>query len=864
MAEEISVVTPPSIERSGRMMVRNRVYKTFPRSGYEYSSSGPQKHEGASEPSTPSTASSESKAAASTDDLACLCSPATMREKANRVNITMTHYAKNSTAAPHVVRMEDEDRMAENDVPFDQASDAAARDASTTSAFVAPTGVMQNLGPSLVAEEGMTTARQQVGSPLRNTHLSDFDDSKLSPVSTRFESIWLSSPEQSPDRTPIVKTTVTTAPTKMSSSQPFTKKHMPKKDELDETEGRFTMAPPRFSDPQPWTGSLSHVPPTVPNRASQSLHAPPTRPLKTPSPIPPSQQRQTGVVSKSHRSEPASRPDNLRKPPAQQYEDDMATAGHSETVAHTQRYRLQHQDEYQEENEPNDEIRLSSKDEDTLFDFDGNNYSKVVTLNDKNVKVTHKIRRRTRQRRENPVTETDDDTSVENYGTATIPATSLQERTHQAWKSRQKKSSSLRSSSKQDPSQPKAAVSFGKQNTVHHFQPSAHEEYEKRRQEEEDASVDRSLNSEYTKTLESEVEDMIKDILFIGTSDKSKPGRRKYKDRPEVRRRLRQAQQEQLALEAKNAKYESNTDTIESTIEDESTLPSVDPHPAPKVVVDRRSAQQTKKTVQENLRHAALNDSGDSLLSSQAPTRSTIYSDERSSVISASSVDSATVETLQTAETLQSAKDGDPDPFAAVLGFVEGGLSAVTLALGYAFAETDKKPEKLRGREKSIENANDTAQSSGDRYNVFESCLGGGTAIEGGGSELNRPVSSGIVDKLSQDIWQNHVVKKSFSNPSIFMDGTSLSDSVGGSAEVNRQLEALNKDSKVSVLALHAAHSVHKLQGVEYDESIPIDMSKDLKVCPVNLKLPLGIIFVENDGKISFSNALSSVYISFV
>ncbi|KAL3908873.1 MAG: hypothetical protein SGILL_008316 [Bacillariaceae sp.] len=754
--------------------------------------------------------------------------------------------------------MTHEDRMAGNDIPFDQASDAAAREsASATSAFVSPAALRRNR----LAAQGMLSKQQQqqhVSSPMRNPRLSDFDDSNLSPVSTRFESIWLSSPEQTPDRP--VKTTV-----KTSSQQPFIKKHLPKKDELDETEGRFTMAQPRFSDPQPWTGSLS---------ASQP---PTTRALKVPSQRTPAASKSSTNQNSSRQAERTVKPpavqqyassaaaDSLRKPVVHQYEHDMAPAAATVVTtrsSHTATTRTAAQQRYSLQGEDND-THLRSKDEDTLFDFNGKTYSKEVALEDenaKNVKVTHKIRRRTRQRREQQqvATETDDDTSVENYGAQTIPATSLQERTHQAWKSRQKKNSSLRSSPKaSDPSLPKAAVSFGKQNTVHHFQRSAHEEYEKQRLEDE-VSVDRSLNSEYTKTLESEVEDMIKDILFIGNSGKSKPGRRKYKDRPEIRRKLRQqSQQEQLAAEERDANYESNADTMESTIEDESTIPSVDPEPAPKVLVDRRSMQQDKKSESRKTRQAALNDSIDSLVSSQAPTKSTILSDDRSSVVSASSLDSGTVGTQQTVEADKN--DGDNDPFTAMVGLVEGGLSAVTSAIGYAFADTETKDEDTaRSREvRSKESSqNKSVQSSGDHFNFFESCLGGGTpTIEGDGAETNRAISSGIVDKLGQDIWKNSAISKSFSNPAPLKDENSLTESAASIGEMDRQLEELNKNSKVSVLALHAAHSVHKIQGVEYDESIPIDMTKDLKVCPVNLKLPLGIIFVENDGE---SNAARS------
>eukprot|EP00980_Cylindrotheca_fusiformis_P004594 scaffold982_cov139-Cylindrotheca_fusiformis.AAC.7 len=53
-------------------------------------------------------------------------------------------------------------------------------------------------------------------------------------------------------------------------------------------------------------------------------------------------------------------------------------------------------------------------------------------------------------------------------------------------------------------------------------------------------------------------------------------------------------------------------------------------------------------------------------------------------------------------------------------------------------------------------------------------------------------------------------------------------------------LSSLDTDPDFAVLALLAARSIHQLRGMTFDESYMIDMYSDLKVCVVELKLPLG------------------------
>ncbi len=171
------------------------------------------------------------------------------------------------------------------------------------------------------------------------------------------------------------------------------------------------------------------------------------------------------------------------------------------------------------------------------------------------VKIAHKIRRRSPMNLDGADGELEG-SSDDNMKQKRRSPSNLQERTQQAWKSRRQKNSSLRS--KRDPQTPRSTnrVSFKGSDTVKYFEPNVDELTDDATEEitielddevadegtdETATSLDeKSLNSEYTKGLESEVEDMIKDIFFIGNGATSQPGRRKYKHKHEVKKRLRQ------------------------------------------------------------------------------------------------------------------------------------------------------------------------------------------------------------------------------------------------------------------------------------------------------------------------------------
>jgi hypothetical protein len=95
------------------------------------------------------------------------------------------------------------------------------------------------------------------------------------------------------------------------------------------------------------------------------------------------------------------------------------------------------------------------------------------------------------------------------------------------------------------------SVSFDKQkDTIQYYEPG----------EANDNSTiaGRSLNSEYTKSAESEVEDLIKDILMIGSNAPTNPGRRKIKYSPSMKEQVRARQARVVGISAFETRYDSS------------------------------------------------------------------------------------------------------------------------------------------------------------------------------------------------------------------------------------------------------------------------------------------------------------------
>lgn len=360
-----------------------------------------------------------------------------------------------------------------------------------------------------------------------------------------------------------------------------------------------------------------------------------------------------------------------------------------------------------EDDAPHDE-------DDSIFNFEEETREVEPQFPDaeqKPVKVTHKIRRRmrqhVRQQLEEDKTDEPDDTSLDE-----MPPANLHERAQQAWKSRRQKNSSLRS--KEDPKRNKAAnVSFGASDTVQYFEPDVHEDDD----EETCNSFDeRSLNSDYTKTLESEVEDMIKDILFIGNCKASQPGRRKFKFKPELKRKVRRKQMQTMS-------------------------PDMDDEDVATACKSRETADSRKKKTEST---------GDSSRTDEeeVTTPRAAHTIQEDADGGGSKVRSKESSKNKSKESSKNNSEKGDDPLVAVWGFMEGSVSAMTAALGLSAEEKTAAAghggatEKTRGQTTAISDGTCT-----DPLVPFETCTGKVTPDP----ESERGIS-GYFDR-AQDFW---------------------------------------------------------------------------------------------------------------
>jgi hypothetical protein len=256
----------------------------------------------------------------------------------------------------------------------------------------------------------------------------------------------------------------------------------------------------------------------------------------------------------------------------------------------------------------------------------------------------------------------------------------------------------------------KTGVSFGKADTVHHYMPDTEEDTTYYSDE------DRSLNSEYTKTLESEVEDVVKDFLLIGHEQHSRPGRRKFKHKHSVKkknwRKHKQLEREDNDAPRKDTVYENgDTETISQYrataakgTENESR--KVPTKGDPKDFSNKRKIDGDKGVVggstemyQRSLFDLAQDDSRLDVVSSHSGSMGNSPSNSPSKGNSS---------------TKNQNSNSSKDPLQLMLGFMEGGVTAMTSALDYFSFEPPKKNE----REKQVKRKKEM-KSPPNRNNIF-------------------------------------------------------------------------------------------------------------------------------------------------
>lgn len=409
-------------------------------------------------------------------------------------------------------------------------------------------------------------------------------------------------------------------------------------------------------------------------------------------------------------------------------------------------------------------IDQDDDDDDSLFDFEERSKRDKVCQQDRN-----------NRRASNE--ESDENSQEDNLE-------SLQQRTRAAWKRKHRLNAAAASTlPKSDAGQSPPVVSFGKNDIVHNYYPQDSVDV--------DDAFDNttlgghSMNSLYTKSAESEVEDILKDIFMIGSGEGTNPGRRKFKHNPRIIEHIERKSRDEgeitdeetlntyddedtathedttatytdttgMGTGFDTATYEGETATEDSPSNDFSFLPMPLMHPLMK-----KKSRPDKKGM-------------------SSPMKREVDLDEKK----------------------------EEDPLTEAWAFVENKISAVGAALGIESQGEASTPSSEENSPKSALPKEDT-------------------------------------EKSGWDIWQFLVGPTA----PLFCENPNSSSSEDYAMKVDT-VPSLEEDIRLVDLAVQAAMSVHRLNGYEFDTSHDIDIANDIKFSVVDLALPLGVIFQENE-----------------
>ena len=450
----------------------------------------------------------------------------------------------------------------------------------------------------------------------------------------------------------------------------------------------------------------------------------------------------------------------------------------------------------------------------------------------------------------------DDEDSIEElpYGARAAPSpVNLQERTQQAWKVRKGKTSVLRTKSK-SPTNDRAqmGVSFGKSDTVHHFEP----EEQELTNDDETATLgsfeDRSLNSMYTKSMESEVEDVLKDVLLIGTESHSRPGRRKVKHKYEVKKKLRQQANKTGTLsrscQGETVPEDDDEETFEIAAEEEKA-----PQEDVAAVASYRVNRSTKQ------KSTSKNES-----SSKKTLAKEMSSNKQKPAHKSSSLEAE--KRRKAAERRKKAENDDP--FVIMWGYLDSGIKAVSEALGMEEEEAEKPKRKSKknsivAKKSTDRQAEPAAQvsSAKDELRVveapddelqFSDKLASRKSEEESAEDTVNYQQEMLYDSngrsRSASLDEEQDLQNDFTQSySASMDGeqeVQAEEKAGEEVQIGESVfdpTAVEEDDpRIVELAIYAAKSLHTSRDVQYDDSIPIDMFEDIQLSVVELKLPLG------------------------
>ena len=404
----------------------------------------------------------------------------------------------------------------------------------------------------------------------------------------------------------------------------------------------------------------------------------------------------------------------------------------------------------------------------------------------------------------------------------------LQDRTQEAWK---RKNAVPRTRSAPRAGRSGSAVAFA-QDTIHHFENDDESTiYTKEstiytkdslisarnsrrgRRDDEAYSDDGTYNSRRTtgtdysgvpKSYESEVEDLVKDFLFIGRSAKSQPGSKRKKShykKDRYRDEESTSNDDGTIATYDESTYGGTRDESTFVTRDESTYVSRDS----RMSVDDQTYESADPSLVKDKKMK-------NYFSNRRSAR--VVDDDDGTLVTEMSVDVV----KKSGPCGQEKPCGDDNPLAAVWELMEGGFDAMSQALG------------LSGDAKEQEGT--TASNSISRGQSTTGAKRSATADAAAGL-------TGLVDYASDYVF----------GPAPSQDTGVSTDEAPSSRHITptHSLDAsMDKEAGLVELSLCAAKAKHMTAGVPFNESAEIDVVNDIKFNVITTALPLGLLFQEN------------------
>ena len=403
----------------------------------------------------------------------------------------------------------------------------------------------------------------------------------------------------------------------------------------------------------------------------------------------------------------------------------------------------------------------------------------------------------------------------------------LQDRTQEAWK---RKNAVPRTRSAPRAGRSGSAVAFA-QDTIHHFENddestvytkestiytkdsliSARNSRRGRRDDEAYSDDDtynsrRTTGTDYSgvpKSYESEVEDLVKDFLFIGRSAKSQPGTRRKKSH--YKKDRYRDEESTYNDDGTIATYDESTyggtrDESTFVTRDESTYVSRDSRAS----VDDQTYESADPSLVKGKR----------MKNFSANKRSAGVDDDDGTLVTEMSVDVV----KKSGPCGQEKPCGDDNPLAAIWEFMEGGFDAMSQAIGMS---DDAKQQG--GTAVSNPISRDQSTTGAQRSATADAAAG----------------LTGLMDIASEYVF----------GPAPSQDTGVSTDEAPSSRHITptHSLDAsIDKEAGLVELSLCAAKAKHMTAGVPFNESAEIDVVNDIKFNVITTALPLGLLFQEN------------------